>query len=79
MLISIIGDLLPENPFLRLLLDGVSLCVLMRKPLETLTAHAGTPIGLRSNDVAVYFGSCLTSIEGSEVLQDISFLEGVVN
>jgi hypothetical protein len=78
MLISIIGDLLPENPFLRLLL-GVSLCVLMRKPLETLTAHAGTPIGLRSNDVAVYFGSCLTSIEGSEVLQDISFLEGVVN
>jgi hypothetical protein len=66
--ISTIGDLIPEKPFLRLLFDGASPLVL-RNPLETLTAHTGTPMAFRRVDVAVCFGSCSTSTEGSGVLQ----------
>jgi hypothetical protein len=59
--------LLAEKPFLRLLFDWTSPFVL-RKFLETLTAQTGTPIALRSVDVAVCFGSCSTSTEASGAL-----------
>jgi hypothetical protein len=73
-LISIIGDLLPEKTFLRLLFEGASSFVL-RNPLETLTAHTGTPIGFRSVDVAGCLGSCSTSTEGSGLLQIVNFVK----